>query len=267
MGKTTSSFAKARLLIGITIVGFALFLIETSGSLNFARNLASFVLTPIQYSLYRSYFGITNHLQALGSVGALRTENVELEIENATLEAEASRISRLESENEALRDQLATPARPNKILTDASVIGLGTAGVRGSLLINKGSHDGIRAGDFVVLKNILVGVVAESAPKTSRISLILDPSTKIPAVTAAGAIGLLIGKFGTEVKLENVVQDELLREGDLVMSSGEADFPKGLVLGRIVSVNKVSAELFQEAKVEPLIDASHLKTVFVLRQN
>jgi rod shape-determining protein MreC len=267
MQKTASSFAKARLLLAVAFVGMAFFLFERAGSLNFAKDAAALVLTPIQYSLYRTYLGAANQLQAFAGIGGLRQKNVALEIERATLEAEVARIGALEEENQALREQLKTPLQAQKILTEASVIGLGTAGVRGSLLLDKGSREGVRVGDFVVVKNIYLGQVAEVSPRTARISLITEPATKIPAVTSSGALGLLVGQYGTEAKLTNVIQDDRLVEGDLLLSSGEADFPKGLVLGRLASVNKVSRELFQEAKIEPLLDATFLRTVFILKGN
>lgn len=267
MGRTISSFAKARVLLALVVVGFVVILVEATGSLNFAKGFAGFVLTPIQFSLYRTYLGATNQLQAFAGIGSLRAENVNLEIERATLEAETARLQVLEEENQALRDQLGVAPLKEKVLTPVAVIGLGTAGVRGTLLVDKGSEASVRVGDWVVFKNVLIGVVAEVSPKTSRIRLLSDPSTKIPAITGSGALGLVTGQFGTEIKLGNVVQDDSLVEGDLVLSSGEADFPKGLVLGKIANVNKVSREFFQEAKVEPMLDTADLRTVFVLKKD
>ncbi len=267
MGKTAFSFAKGRLLFSLVVIGLVLALIEASGNLNVAKGFVGYLVTPIQFSLYRTYQSVANQWSGLTSIGTLRSRNVELEIEKATLEAQLVRIASLEKENEALRGQLGTKTLPGRITIQASVIGLGTGGLRGTLLIDRGDKDSIEKGDFIVLKNVLIGSIVEVGPKTARVKLLTDPSTKIPAFTSSGALGLLVGEFGTEIKLTDVVQESRLKEGDLVLASGEADFPRGLVMGKIVSVNRVSRELFQEAKVEALLDTSKLQTVFVLKRN
>ena len=60
-------------------------------------------------------------------------------------------------------------------------------------------------------------------------------------------------------RLENV------NVGDAVVSSGLAGvFPKGLLLGTVISVDKEETSLFQKISVDPSVDVSKLEEVLVI---
>ncbi|MDP2671123.1 MAG: rod shape-determining protein MreC [bacterium] len=266
MSKLIASVSKIRLFFLILFVGLILIFLERFGALDFAKGVVSYLSTPIQLSVYRSYQNLSQSLDAVVSIGGLHARNSTLERENALLLAENIKIRSLEKENENLRAQLGSPKIGLKLKEIASVIGFGVGGNRDSLLLDQGQNQKIKKGDLVVVRNIFVGTVVEVSPRTSRVALITDPQTKIPAITQSGAVGVLAGQFGTEAHLTNVIQDDKLNEGELVLTSGEADYPKNLVLGKITSVKKVSRELFQNAKVESLLPAGELQTVFVMER-
>ena len=251
--------------MAVLAVAVVIALIERSGILEPAKSLLGGLANPVQISLYRSWQSLSGLASGFSSIGSLRKVNVELELKNAILEAEISHLVSLEIENKVLREQLGTRGSALKMISSASVIGFGTGGSGGSFLLDKGRGAGVHKDDLVLVKNIYLGKIAEVSPTSSRVQLLTDPSTKIPAQTASGAIGLVTGEFGTEIKLGSVVQDDVLKIGDLVFSFGEGDVPKGLVLGKIKSVKKVSRELFQEATLEMLLEPAKLTTVFIER--
>ncbi|NLG27537.1 MAG: rod shape-determining protein MreC, partial [Chloroflexi bacterium] len=58
---------------------------------------------------------------------------------------------------------------------------------------------------------------------------------------------------------------ENVAPGDLVLTSGlGGNFPKRLLVGRIVGVERSDVEIFQQARVEPAVRLSDLEMVMVL---
>ena len=57
-----------------------------------------------------------------------------------------------------------------------------------------------------------------------------------------------------------------VKPGDVVVSSGMGDiFPKGILIGRITSVERKSGALFQEATLQSTVDLSRLEEVLILK--
>lgn len=266
MGRSGVSLSKLRVAVAILLFGVVLTVIEKGGLLNPLKDFAAEAASPIQIVLYQTYQNFSESFQGFLEIGSLRARNVKLEVANSQLTAENSRLKDLEAENQALRVQLGVGKLPAKILQVARIIGFGTAGSRDSLLIDKGSADKLVVGDIAVVKNIYVGTIVEETAHSAQIRLLQDPAVKIPAVTEDGAIGIAVGEFGTEAHLTNVVQDDKLHAGDLVLSSGEALLPQGLILGRLSQIQKVNRELFQDARIDPLLDITKLKTLFIMSQ-
>jgi len=51
----------------------------------------------------------------------------------------------------------------------------------------------------------------------------------------------------------------------LVFTSGEGEtFPQGLVIGRISLIEKSESEIYQRAKLDPILDYQKLDKVFVV---
>jgi cell shape-determining protein MreC len=86
---------------------------------------------------------------------------------------------------------------------------------------------------------------------------------KRPNALGVQARGLLVSQGG-QLLLDKVLQTEDIMKGDLVVSSGEQDFPADLVIGQISDVFGKSAELYQKARVQPLLDYRNLTVVFIV---
>ena len=132
--------------------------------------------------------------------------------------------------------------------------------------MDKGSVDDVKRGELVVVKDILIGEVVSVGEVSSRVRLLSDAKTKIPAVSEAGARGILKGEFGNSISFDKVVQGEKLARGQIIFSSGEAGIPKGLVLGKIDKIENDPAALFQKANVQPLLPLDNLETVFIIKK-
>ncbi len=175
------------------------------------------------------------------------------------IEVLKAKLNLLQAENRNLRQQLEAPLPPGWDFLPALVLGWDRY-----LLIDKGVNDGVKSGMAVVFKEQLIGQVVEASAKTARVRLLTDPDSKVPAKTIKNSRGLTIGAFGNRLVFSRVLQKEPLTEADLVLTSGEADFPPNLVIGKIGLVNSKEGEIYKEAELIPLLDYSKLENVFVV---
>jgi rod shape-determining protein MreC len=201
----------------------------------------------------------------------LETARQEIDILNA-------RIDDLERENEELREiegeyqllvDLFNRARQNpdyQRLT-ASVIGQDPNPAVRSIIIDKGSEDGIRVGMPVESARGLVGQIYRTTPNSSQVVLITDSSSAIPArLGKSRATGILRGGgLGGVLSIEWIDLKYDVEIGESVLTSGLGGrFPQDLIIGRVIEVDRREAELFQQAVVQAASDLDSLEMVFVI---
>lgn len=133
--------------------------------------------------------------------------------------------------------------------------------------IDKGSRQGLVEDMIVVSQNCLIGRVSTVYPWYSKVTLLTDTGSKVPAVCVdSGAQGILEGANSLEgMRLAFVSHLNNLELGDMIVSRGEGlIFPKGFGLGRIVSYEKNG--LHYEIDVEPLCDFSTIESCYVIHK-
>ncbi len=186
-----------------------------------------------------------------------------LKNENIRLAAELSDKREQDLEIAALRAQFASDYPSPKKLLPASIIGRNDK----EFIINKGEKDGVDKESVVVYEDNLVGVIGKETGHLSAVLFLTDENVSFTAKTSkTGAKGVLVGDGGGMV-LQNVTLSDKLEKGDLVVTSGNVDskggIPPDLVVGKIISINKKSSDVFQSAEVKSLVDIESLETVFV----
>ena len=250
------------LMIGLII---GLYLLESSGLIGIVRSPIQSALVPLQLSLYKTRSDFQNFLNTVVDIRTLREGESSLRAENAQLLAENGRLKKLEAENNVLREQLGAKKIDRELIV-AAVIGQDPLIASSEILVDKGSVDDVKRGELVVVEDILIGEVVSVGEVSSRVRLLSDAKTKIPAVSEDGVKGILKGEFGNSISFDKVVQGEKLARGQIIFSSGEAGIPKGLVLGKIDKIENDPAALFQKANVQPLLPLDNLETVFIIKK-
>ncbi len=208
------------------------------------------------------------------------------------LRIEAQTLERLYEENARLRQALTLKKIPNFELVAAEVIGRDTATWYNTMVVDKGTDDGVAKNDPVIVDTGLVGKVALATEKSSVVLLLTDEACKVTARVIgteergilegqgsrrantrqrAAAQGELSGKRGglslnPVLRLRYLAKDATIQPGMSVFSSGQGSvFPPNLELGRVTSV--MSGEITTEAEVEPSVDFSRLDFVFIVKSS
>ncbi len=135
-----------------------------------------------------------------------------------------------------------------------------------AVIIDQGSAADIGPGMPVITDSGVVGVVSGTTPGASKVLLILDPQSRVDVyVQRTRARGSVRGRSEQDCELADVLREEDVRIGDLVLTSGlAAVYPKGLVVGHVSRVEPLPYGLFQHAELRPAVDFRKLEEVFVI---
>lgn len=195
----------------------------------------------------------------------------------AALQKENDRLVELENEYELLLElfDYATDSPQNKRVL-AGVIGRDTSPLFKSIVIDKGTNDGIQVGMPVDSDRGLVGQVFRTTPDSAMVILITDLSSGVPArLSDSRATGLIHGLgVGNQLQMDWIPLEEQVEVGDLALTSGligqfsqgvlVGRFPEDLVIGRVVEIQRSDAEILQRAVVQTDVKFDDLENVFVI---
>lgn len=172
-------------------------------------------------------------------------------------------------EAQRLRELLALKDERDFEFVTARVIGQGRTLFSKTILINKGTAQGLRAGMPVMAGPGLVGRVINASWNTAKVLPLIDESSNIDAVIQRNRTqGIIRGAGSRGCLLKYVSKAQDVKEGDIVVSSGMGGiFPKGLMIGKVVRADKQEAGLFLKINVATAVDFSKVEEVAVLTRN
>ena len=104
-----------------------------------------------------------------------------------------------------------------------------------SVIINRGSRDGVELGMAVMDKSYLIGKVVEVSFTTSRVLLLSDLNSKVPVDIMPNNIqSILSGTGSDEGVIQYTRQQELIEKDAIVFTSGAGGlFKSGIPIGKI----------------------------------
>ena len=133
-----------------------------------------------------------------------------------------------------------------------------------TLIINKGSKDGLKIGTNIFDKNYLIGRVIETNFKTSRVLLLSDLNSNVPISISPGDVQAIVVGDGTESGKIKYIKDNLIediQDQSIAYTSGTGGvFRSGAPVGR-VSINQ------DEFSINFYSNFSQLKYVLVEIEN
>lgn len=208
----------------------------------------------------RGGFGAVVRTPGLASDnGRLRGDNAALRAQNDELR---ERLARIPAAEGLVSAKLAHPDGIN-----ATVIGYDPEASMRIVTISRGAKDGVHRDDGVVTGAGVAGRIVEVGPFSSKVLLVTDATSKLPAIVQHGRWWAIAVGTSTRVKLQYVSQDAKLHVGDRVVTGEGRSFHAGVLIGRIKQIEPVSAgALDQTAIVQPAADLSALSDVVVLPQ-
>lgn len=199
-------------------------------------------------------------------------ENRRLREENTRLRGELAQLREAEATAQRLQKQIgfATSSPPAKIA--CSVIALRPQQGYETLIIDRGTRDGVTLRSVVVSPAGLVGHVYDVTINSAAVLLITDADSAVGALVQrpeSRAVGVCKGDRSALLTLAYLNQDAGVKPGDTIVTSGlgggQAIFPKGIEIGTVQSVEVDAPVSSRIVKVRPAVDFSRIEEVYVLR--
>jgi rod shape-determining protein MreC len=199
---------------------------------------------------------------------ALERENRRLRAEVERLKAENASLQEAAAENVQLQQDLGfVRTLPNPPIA-AWVIALRPDPNFNTIVISRGSNDGVHVHSVVVTRDGLVGQVSEVTPNTATVVLLTDRNGMVGARVqraSSRAVGLCRGNYSPLIPLIDLSGDADIRPGDKIVTAGYGVFPPGIPIGTVVSVQVDQGHTSKQALVKPAVDFNRLEEVYVLR--
>jgi len=217
----------------------------------FASNSIHFV-----QNIWRNYFDLVGvSLTNDNLVKALKTAN---EKNNSLREFELShvRLQSLLDFKSGLKRQVAA----------AAVVGKDPSPWLKTVVIDKGTNEGVQRGMPVVTPDGIAGLITDASSSYAKVLLITDQNSAVDALTqSTRSRGIVKGEYSGKLRLDYVLRRHDIVEGDIIISSGlDGVFPKGIRVGYVHEVIKPNSGIFQEVSVTPYVDFEKLEEVLVI---
>lgn len=232
---------------------------------NLFETLVLSVTAPVQSVLTSTINSVADTWGSYINLVNTAEENRRLQAVNSTLKAEINLLRENSLENERLRRLLEFKETQSMQTLPARVIAEDATNWSRTVVIDKGSADGVLEGMPVVVAEGVVGRVIRNSRHESRVLLVTDAASAVAAlVQSSRARGICRGQ-GNFLIFDFVLRKEKLTAGEPVITSGMGGvFPKGLLIGHITSIDRMDFGLFQTIKVAPSVDFPRLEEVLVL---
>ncbi len=194
-----------------------------------------------------------------------KRENLRLQAENRRLRAKLDGMEEIRLANERLRRLLDFRQGVDLPALPAQVIGEDASSWFRTVVIDKGTSDGVREGMPVVAAEGAVGRVIKTAAKSCRVLLVTDASSAVASLIQRNRTRGVCRGEGDTLSLEFASRRSDIEVGDQIITSGTGGvFPKGLLLGKVTQVSTDGFGLFQNVVLAPAVDFSRLEEVLVL---
>lgn len=210
--------------------------------------------------------GIGHFWSSYADLVIVRTENEILKERVNRLEGETNRLHEAEAENARLHALLDFRASIPYRLVVARVVGRNPSSADRTLLIDKGSKDGLAVDMGVIAPEGVVGRLIRVQPSHSQVLLVTDRNSAVAAeLQDTREQGIVEGAEGGLMRIRYLPLSSNIRLGEGVATSGLIGiFPKGLLVGRVGKVERRESELFQLIEIIPQVDFARLEEVLVI---
>ncbi len=226
-----------------------------------------FITTPVVVLRNSVNKGIDLALNSIFSAERIQSENYALKEELTRL-----RLSLIEKSEKIknLEKLLNISENKQKLLSQLEIIPADVVEVyRGTLRIDKGTKDGVKVFDGVVVPEGVVGIVIESSPHTSVVATLHHKNCRIGAMVERTRLRAYDGVIFPAGDLKKICTMnyidiyDTVKIGDLIVTSPESVFPAGIPIGKIQAIHETGT-IWKTADIIPIVDPYTVDMVYVI---
>ena len=259
------------LIVALSLISLAVFTTEQREDLTFIEKGLRIAASPLQHAIsglsekVGSFFGtFTNYEQ-------LQRENAELIQQIEELSIANTDLQEAMLENIRLKQMLEfkDTTRNQYTLAAAEVIAENNNNLQHTIVLDKGSDDGIQ-NNMVVINHLgLIGRVVNVLPSSCEVVLITDRQSAVGSRIweTRETLGVVegMGSESSYLRLIHMPHDADIEIGDKVISSGlDGIFTEGIPIGTVVEIADEVGGLTKQATIEPYVNFYRLEEVFII---
>jgi rod shape-determining protein MreC len=278
--RSRSPFKRRAVVVGLAVLSLALITAsfrETSGGrVHGAQNVVASAMKPFEVAADRVARPFRDAYSWFDGLVTARSENTKLKSDLRDVRQRYAAAQSALNENVTLQkllDYQQGPRFPKDFrAVNASVVARAPTDVQQQITVSAGTKQGVREDDPVVTGDGLIGRVTRVASRVAQVTLLTDPTSAVAAADLrTNAYGLVQhGSGGDQLMLGRVLKKDVVAAGDFVVTAGTQlgalpdIYPKGILIGRVASVDQNDVDNFKVIQVEPFADFSSLDSVTVL---
>jgi rod shape-determining protein MreC len=192
-------------------------------------------------------------------------ENLELRRKVASLTTENLKLRQSEGDLKRLRSLLAYAEQFDMQTSMAQTIMLDTAGRFKSIVIDRGSDDGVQVNDVVANANGLLGRVVLTTNDLAKVQLLTDNNCSVGAlIERTRRQGVVRGSGSNNIQMFDIPALSDVQAGDRVLTAGiDGIYPRGIPIGQVVRAEP-GKSLFKTITVKPAVDLGAVEEVIVI---
>jgi len=239
--------------------------LQTGGETRLIRLWAVSAVTPIESAVVHAQNWAQHVWTNYAYLRGVRRENRELRAQIERMKIEEARLD--EDARMARRVQTLLEFKEQYVENTVAAQVIGTSGSEQSrvLYLDKGSRDGIKTDMAVITPTGIVGKIVQVFPTSSQVLPINDQFSGVGAMLKDTRLqGIVKGAQNGATTLQYIMSDEKVEPGEEVLTSGgDRIFPKGLPVGKVVSVEP-GKDLFLSIRVVPAARLDQVEEVLVI---
>jgi len=271
--KKSSRFRAFRLVVlsGILLTVGLIFLVSTLGSQRFGtlHKLLMEAAGPVQKLVSRTTGYLAVFTGQYSDLVNVREENKQLWEELLECRATAYRHREALATNTRLQKLLDFKESFDQPMLAARIVGKDPSLWFRTVIVDRGSNDGLIEGMPVVNGEGIVGQIFAISPNYSKVLLAIAPSSAIDVLLQESRTrGILKGTGSTTYKLDYVLKTVEVKEGDHVVTAGYGGlFPTGMPVGVVSKVVRKRRGMFLDIEVTPTVDFTTLEELLIIEKD
>lgn len=232
------------------------------------RQAAALLAYPLQRAAMAPVELFNSAADYFTSLVALERENSVLKSKQLQAASDLLTFEALRAENAELRQMLEARRRLPRQSTFAEILYSGRDPFSRKIVIDKGSQQGIRAGQAVVDDVGVIGQVTRVYPMLAEVTLITDKEQAIPVqVVRNGLRAVAYGGEGGTLDLRFMAANADVQNGDLIVTSGiDGTYPAGLPVAKVSRIERDAAYAFARISCVPIAGTDQHRQVLVVSQ-
>jgi len=238
------------------------------------EGIVSAFMMPFQKGYNAVQGGVSKLWAGFSELSDVREELNRSRLKLQKYESLEENFTEIRRENERLRKLLGLKERVKYDSIAGSVISKDPDNWFRTIIVNRGSDDGVRINMPVVAYHgevkAVVGKVIEVRGSISRVQPIISPGISVGIKFRDNRYPGLLSGYGYSSSLcmaNYITRLAIVKKGDEIITSGQGGvFPPGLLVGTVERSEILQSSPYQRAIIRPAIDYNLLEEIFIIKK-